>query len=256
MKIAGVIAFVLLCASAWAARGAEFDHAYVIYSRVLSAHVRDGRVDYAALKANPKQLDEALAQMAAVKKDEFTQWSQSQQVAFLINLYNASTLRLVAEHYPVKSIKNIGGLFRSPFRLLSVRLFGERKSLDHVEHELLRANYREPRVHFALVCAARSCPPLRSEAYVAARLDNQLDEQGRAFLAKRESNRFDDKMGVLFLSPIFKWFSEDFEEHSGTVVKFAASFFPADTRGRLESLKSLDIRYTDYDWSLNSQHAQ
>jgi hypothetical protein len=240
-----------LCA--FAARAAEFDHTYTKLNQALSQHVQEGSVNYAALKGASRDLQAALAEMAAVKKTEFNQWPQSQQIAFLINLYNASTLRLILDHYPIKSIKDIGNILRGPFKQRVVRLFGETTTLDYVEHEMLRANYREPRVHFALVCAAKSCPPLRSEAFVSPRLGAQLDDQGSLFLGDRAKNRFDAESGVLYLSPIFKWFREDFEKSSGSVVKFVSPFFPADTRNKLKSVKSLEIRHTDYDWSLNEK---
>lgn len=238
---------------ALAMRAADFDHTYVNLNRVLSQHVRDGEVDYAALKRAPGELNAALDEMAAVKEADFEHWSKARQIAFLINLYNASTLRLILDHYPLRSIKKIGNIFRGPFKQRIVRLFGEKTTLDHVEHGMLRADYREPRVHFALVCAAKGCPPLRREAYAADRLDAQLEDQGRNFLNARAKNRFDPEAGVLYLSPIFRWFDEDFEAHSGSVLKFVAPFFPAETRRRLEAASAIKILYTDYDWSLNEK---
>jgi hypothetical protein len=251
MKTARVLAIVFFSTLAMSA--AEFDRSFAKLQRALDKHVRDGRVNYSALKANPAELNAALDEMAAVTKAEFDGWPQSQQIAFLINLHNASTLRLILDHYPLKSIKDTGTILRGPFKQPVVRLFGETTTLDHVEHQMLRRNYREPRIHFALVCAAKSCPPLRSEAYVSERLDAQLDDQGRLFLGDKEKNRYDSKEGALYLSPIFKWFRKDFERKSGSVVKFVTPYFPADARSKIETAKSLNIRYTDYDWLLNDQ---
>src|SRR5436190_2055490 len=197
MKIAG--RFALLLCSALSANAADFDHDYAKLNRVLSRHVADGRVDYTGLKNDAKELNEALDEAATVKKPDFDKWSQPQQIAFLINLYNDSTLRLILDHYPLKSIKDIGNILRGPFQQPAVRLFGAKTTLEYVEHDLLRKNYCEPRLHFALVCAARSCPPLRREAYVGDRLNEQLDDQGRTFLAQTQKNRIDAHEHVLYL---------------------------------------------------------
>jgi hypothetical protein len=246
-----LVIFTSLCALA--ARSAGFDHGYARLGRVLGQHAQNGRVDYAALQRAPAELDAALDEMASVARGDFEMWPQSQQIAFLLNLYNASTLRLILNHYPVGSIKDIGHILRGPFKQRTVRLFAETTTLDHVEHAMLRAQYREPRVHFALVCAAKSCPPLRHEPYVSERLDVQLDDQGKVFLGDRARNRFDASTRVLHLSPIFKWFREDFDKHSGSVVKFITPFFPADVRRDLAAARTFEIRYTDYDWSLNDK---
>jgi hypothetical protein len=245
---------VMLCSLA--VRAAEFDHHFVRLNHVLSAHLKDGRVDYAALKKDSRELNAALDEMAAVQRSDFSRWTERQQVSFLINLYNASTLRLIVSHYPLKSIKDIGNILRGPFKQPAVRLFSETTTLEYIEHELLRKNYREPRIHFALVCAAKGCPSLRNEPYVASKLNEQLEDQGRTFLSATEKNRFDAHRRVLYLSPIFKWFHEDFEKPSGSVLKFVTPFFPPQLRAQLESAGPVAIRYTDYDWSLNEKTAR
>ena len=235
------------------AGAAEFDHSHAALDRVLKARVKNERVDYAGLKADSKDLDVWLKSAGTVTEAEFNRWSQSQQLAFLINLYNAATLRLILDHYPLKSIKDIGSVFKGPWKQEVVPLFGKTVTLDYLEHGILRKKYHEPRVHFAIVCAAKGCPPLRAEPFVPDKLNEQLDDQGRIFMGGKERNRFDARASTLYLSPIFKWFSEDFETKSGSVVKFVTPFFPADVRKQIESAKSVNIRYTEYDWSLNSQ---
>ncbi|HEY2952770.1 MAG TPA: DUF547 domain-containing protein [Verrucomicrobiae bacterium] len=232
------------------ARAADFDHSHALLDQVLKTHVKDALVNYPALKANPKDLITYLDQLAAVGEADFQKWPEKQQLAFLMNLYNAATLRLIIDNYPIASIKKIGGLLSGPWKQEVVRLFGHITTLDHLEHQILRKKYAEPRVHFAIVCAAYGCPPLRSEAYVADRLDAQLDDQGRRFLGSANKNSVDAKARTLYLSPIFKWFSEDFEKKSGSVQKFVAPFFPEDARKEIEK-GGLKMKYTDYDWSLN-----
>lgn len=229
-----------------------FDHKHAGFTAALSQHVKNERVNYASLKSSPAALNAYLDTLASVPEKEFKGWSSDQRLAFLINLYNAATLKLVTDHYPLKSIKDIGNFLKGPFDQPVVHLFGRTVTLNHVEHDIIRAKYGEPRAHFALVCASVGCPPLRAEAYDAAGLDAQLDEQGRVFLATASKNRLDAKAGVLHLSPIFKWFKKDFADKSGSVEKFVAPFFnEADRRAILSG--SLVLEYTDYDWSLNKQ---
>lgn len=235
----------LLAFGSGAARA--FDHTHAEFTEVLRVHVKGATCDYAALKKSPQKLESYLASLASVKESDFQTWTESRQIAFLANLYNASTLKLVVDHYPVKSIKDIGGLLSSPWKQPVVGLFGEKVTLDHVEHGLLRKNYREPRVHFAVNCASIGCPNLRAEAFQADTLDAQLDEQARLFLSDKTRNRVEGK--TLYLSPIFDWFAEDFTR-AGLLAEFVAPYFPADDRKAIAS-GGLKVRFTDYNWSLN-----
>ena len=238
-----------------------FDHKHAAFDTVLKARVADGRVDYAALKAAPQPLIAYLDTLAAVPEAAFKSWGEKDRLAFLCNLYNAATLKLIVDHYPVASIKKIGGFFNfgglgdGPWKQKVVRLFGQVTTLDHVEHGIIRKEYPDARAHFALVCAARGCPPLRAGAFVGARLDAQLDEQGRIFLGETEKNRVEARTRTLHLSPIFKWFAGDFEAHAGSVEKFVAPFLPEAARAALAA-GGFRISYTDYDWSLNDRLRQ
>lgn len=122
--------------------------------------------------------------------------------------------------------------------------------LNTVEHKILRVDYTEPRIHFALVCAAKGCPPLRNEAYVGARLEEQLADQAKQFLAESAKNRIAATERAVYLSPIFKWYGGDFEKKSGSVFAALKPYWPAKPPAGYESFR---IRYTDYDWSLNGQ---
>jgi len=234
---------------------AEFDHTHALFDKVLQNHVRDALVSYRALKSNSTHLNHYLDTLAAVKEPEFNQWTRSQQLAFLINLYNASTLKLIIDHYPVASIKKIGNIFKGPWDQPVVRLFGKVTDLDALENKVLRKKYDEPRIHFALVCAALGCPPLRSEAYTADKLDEQLDDQGRIFLAQKKKNWVDVKEHKVYLSPIFKWYDDDFEEKSGSVLNFVTPYFPEAVQRDLRHDR-FRVRYSDYDWSLNDAERQ
>lgn len=230
-----------------------FDHNHAVFDRVLKQHVREGTVSYAALKADPAPLAAYLDQLAGVSRSDFDVWAEPQRLAFLINLYNATTLKLIVDHYPVKSIRSIGWVPGSAWKQDTVRAFGRTFPLDELEHGIIRQEYHDARVHFALVCAARGCPPLRAEAFVGSRLDEQLTEQGRAFFRQTTKNRVESTGHVVQLSPIFKWFHEDFETQAGSILKFIEPFWPEQARQTLASGGEFEIRYTDYDWSLNDR---
>ena len=249
----GWLVTVLLLLLARPGAAAEFDQTHAGFARVLSAHVTDAGVAYARLKNNPGELDGYLAQIAAVDPAEFATWERSDRLALLLNLYNAETLRLIREEYPVKSIRSLGTLPGAAWRRLVVRFGGQIMSLSHLENEVIRKEYGEPRIHFALVCAARGCPPLRAEPYLGARLTKQLDDQARRFLATPEKNRFDAATGVLWLSPIFKWYEPDFTGAAGSLKSYVVPFLAPDVAQSLKSAPSVKIRFTNYDWSLNDQ---
>jgi hypothetical protein len=240
---------ILLAAAATTAAG--FDHSYAGFTEVLHRYVQDGQVDYAALRDGRAGLDSFLREAGAVKETGYKSWSREQQVAFLINVYNAGSLRLVLDHYPISSIKRIGGWFSSPFRITFIPLFGAKASLDDIEHGMLLP-FEEPRVHFALVCAARSCPPLRTEAYTAAKLNQQLEEQARLFLNDAAKNRVEPDTGTVYLSRIFKWFGDDFGVNEAAVLKSVSRYWPAATQRALAE-KTFKVRYLDYDWRLNDR---
>jgi hypothetical protein len=239
---------ILLATTASTAAG--FDHSYTGFVQVLHRYVQDGQVDYAALRNQRAGLDQFLREAGAVKEADYKSWSREQQIAFLINVYNAGSLQLVIDHYPVSSIKRIGGWFGSPFRITFIPLFGSKVSLDEIEHGMLLP-FGEPRVHFALVCAARSCPPLRREAYTAAKLNQQLDDQARLFLNDITKNRVELETGTVHLSRIFKWFGDDFGGEEAAVVKSISRYWPASTQRVLAQKKTFKVRYLDYDWKLN-----
>ncbi|HZI32771.1 MAG TPA: DUF547 domain-containing protein [Candidatus Binatia bacterium] len=252
MTVLSVLAFALAVSPSFAG---EFDQTHQRLDDVLHRYVKNARVDYAGLKAHPQELNRYLDEIAAVTKSNFTQWSEKQQLAFLINGYNAYTLKLILDHYPIKSIKDIGHFWSGPWDQPVVHLFGKTIMLNTIEQDMLRKNYHEPRIHFAIVCASSGCPPLRNEAYVATRLDKQLNDQARQFLANRNKNRVDQTAHVIYLSPIFKWYAGDFEKNAGSVLKFIKPFWPDSERAELEKAGSdnFQIEYTDYDWSLNAQ---
>jgi hypothetical protein len=244
-----VLCLPLLWGTAAWAQGFDLSHAS--FSNLLGTHVENGRVDYAKLKANRRELDTYLAELARMERPTFKALPESDRLAFLINLYNAATLHLIIDHYPVKSIKDIGSFFKGPWKQKVVPLLGKTITLNDLEHEIIRKQYHEPRIHVALVCAARGCPPLRSEAYVGARLGEQLSDQMRLFLANRAKNRIVSRTGKIFLSKIFKWYGADFKKSGNTLLGSLAPYWPDPAANQYTTRREWSIVYTDYDWSLN-----
>ena len=230
----------------------EIDQTHAALTGVLKSHLKNNKVDYSGLKKSPKALNDYLETLAAVPESTFMKWDKKQQMAFLINLYNAATLKLVIDHYPVSSIKDIGSIFKSPWKQKVVPVFGKLQTLDYVEHDLLRAKYKDPRIHFAVNCASIGCPSLRLEAFQGDKLNSQLDEQGRAFLRDTTKNRMDAKNKTLYLSKIFDWFKGDFTAQSGTVEKFITPYVSEADR-KLIQQGGFSIKYIRYDWKLNKQ---
>ena len=249
--ISSLLLSVLLAATTSAA--AAFDLSHARFGRVLAAAVKNANVDYAKLKADPAELDAYLKEIAAVPAAEFARWAEADRLALLINLYNAQTLRLIITYHPLKSIRDIGTLPGAAWREMIVRQGGQIMTLSHLENKIIRVDYNEPRIHFALVCAAVGCPPLRGEPFVGAKLNAQLDEQTFLFLAEPAKNRFDAATGTLRLSPIFKWYDEDFTKPAGSLAAYVKPFLPEAQRLAMGDLAKVKVKFTDYDWALNAQ---
>ncbi|MBK1829469.1 DUF547 domain-containing protein [Verrucomicrobiaceae bacterium R5-34] len=247
-----LIASLTLSAGLASVKAQGFDHSHSAFTTILKSHVKNNKVDYAGLKKSPGALDSYLNTLAAVPESKFDTWDKDERMAFLINLYNATTLKLVVDHYPVKSIKNIGGVLKSPWKLKVVHVFGKKHSLDDIEHEQLRKKYKDARIHFAVNCASIGCPSLRAEAFQASQLSRQLDEQGRAFLADRTKNRIDASSKTLYLSQIFDWFKGDFKNQAGSVENFIATYASAADARQIKR-GGFSVKYMDYDWNLNQQ---
>ena len=235
---------------------------YQDYEDVLKTYVSDrGLVDYSGLQANRQQLDRFNQSLGEVTPDTYASWNEDRQIAFLINAYNAFTLQSIIDRQPLpESIKDISGVWnRRKFALA-----GEEKTLDNIEHDILRKNFNEPRIHVALVCAAISCPPLRNEPYLAERLDAQLNDQTAKFANSPYGFELDGKDNKVYLSSIFKWYGQDFEKTYGIEDKFEGNdkqravlnyFNPALDSASQTFLAKEDykVKYLDYNWSLNKQ---
>ncbi|HYD56911.1 MAG TPA: DUF547 domain-containing protein [Burkholderiales bacterium] len=242
----------------WAGSAAAqaFDHGHAQWDALLREHVvlsqdsKASRVRYESLARNRAALQRYLAGLSAVTAEQFAGWTRAEQMAFLINAYNAFTVEKVLMRYPeVRSIWDFGKLFSNPFRDRFFQLLGRPASLDDVEHETLRKNYRDPRIHYAVNCASIGCPMLREEAYVAGRLERQLDEQAARFLSDRTRNRLaGDRLEV---SRIFDWYKEDFEPRDAYFARYA-TLLADDPDGRRRIAEGrAKLGFLDYDWTLN-----
>ena len=236
--------------------GAVFDH--VLFSQILAAHVKDGRVDYAALKTDAR-LPRYLAQLAAAEPEKLA--TPAAQLALWLNAYNAYTLKLILDRAPAKSITEIGSgglvlgtlLKTTAWDIRFAEVGGKKYTLNEIEHEIVRRKFSDARAHFALNCASGSCPILRSEAYEPGKLDVQLDEQARQFLGDNARNRFDLATKTAELSAIFSWYQKDFGADERAMLLAAAKFAPDDVRRAIEAEPAAwTVKHLAYDWSLNT----
>jgi len=269
-RLAAVL--LALCAASASAQG--FDHSHAAWTALLKKHVvlisggKASQLDYAGMAQDRPALKAYGEQLSGVGEPEFQGWSKAQRMAFLINAYNAFAVEKILTRYPdIGSIWDFGKIFGNPFKDEFFKLFGRTFSLDAIEHEALRkpGAYDEPRVHFAVNCASIGCPMLREEAYVAPRLDAQLEEQAVRFLSDRSRNRYDAAEGRLEVSKIFDWFKQDwqsgyrgFEGKTPPITSREAYFAryaklladAPEARARTAEGR-LPITFLEYDWSLN-----
>jgi len=239
---------IFLISTAWG-----FDQNHEVYRDVLSTYViRNGNqtlVNYKDLKGNTVKLDQYIADLGRITRKDFESWGPDQRLASLINGYNAWTLKLIANNYPVKSIRKIGPFYSSPWKQEFISWLGQKVSLDYIEHNIIRKDFKEPRIHFALVCAAMSCPPLQEKPFLATTLEAQLEEATDDFLQDGKKNYAEIKDGkvTLHLSSIFDWYGSDFGDKAGL------RSYVIRELGLTEKVKdkSITVEYLDYNWNLN-----
>jgi len=260
---------ILILALLWAPLGqAAFDHGHAAWDVLLKKHVIvsasgvASAVRYSGMQAERPRLKSYLDSLSAVTPEEYRHWTKPRQLAFLINAYNAFTVELILTRYPdLASIKDLGSLLQSPWKKRFFRLLGETRSLDELEHEMIRApgTFDDPRIHFAVVCASIGCPMLRNEAFTAERLESQLDDAQERFLSDRDRNRFEAGSGTLKVSRIFDWYRKDFElGHKGfdsleaVFARYADRL--ADGSDPRTRIRAGDYRldFLPYDWALNA----
>lgn len=277
IKVAVFFAALLFCSRGFplSALGNHdhFDPSYSPWNQVLKSYVHHARVNYAELKAHPRIFKLALSALAQASPVRYEKWPREDKIAFWINAYNASTVQAIVDHYPIQSswalslidpknsIRQIPGVWDK----LKFHVLGKELTLGAIENAILRKEFHEPRIHMAIVCASKGCPPLRSKAYTGARLNHQLNDQARRFLSDPKKFRIDREGGVVYLSPIFEWFGRDFvkndEAKNGfgarstnerAVLNFISRYVSVRDADYLKA-GNFQIRYLGYNWSLNQQ---
>ena len=218
-----------------------------LYAELLGKHTRGGLVDYAGFKTEHPKLKAYLAYLAEINPDDL---SRDDAFAYYINLYNAATIDLVLENYPgIDSIKDIGGFFNNPWKIEFITLKGKKVHLDHVEHEILRPTYKDPRLHFAVNCASLGCPPLHAKPFEGVTLDASLDKLTRQNMADPAHTRLEGD--DLYVSKVFDWFGEDWGGKEDKVA-FVRKYSSPEQAAEIDQLGgSLDLKYSAWDWTLN-----
>jgi len=229
---------------------------YTPWQNLLSKHYDPAKgMSYKGLKEHDKAaLDQLRQKLAAVDVNSLP---KADQLAYWINLYNITTVATVVEHYPVDSIRDIStdpitrlNVFKKP----AAKTKAGTLSLNDIENDKIRTGFKDPRIHFAINCAAKSCPPIRTEPYVGARINEQLDDQARRFLTGPHGVRLEKDGGELdvHVTKILDWFKDDFETWGGGRIAFVRKFLPADKQKQLDAAKGkTDLEFDDYDWALN-----
>lgn len=215
-----------------------------LWTDLLQKHVSpDGSVDYNGFKKDMAKLKEYTSLLAANHPN--SSWSDAEQMAYWINAYNAFTIQLVAEHYPLESIKDIKRgipMVNTVWDIKFIEIGGQKYDLNKIEHGILRKDWDEPRIHFAVNCASISCPNLRNEAFTADKLESQLTEQTRLFLADENKNRI--SKNKVEVSRLFQWFGGDFKK-KGTLIDFLNQYTD------MQIASKADVKYLKYDWGIN-----
>ncbi len=248
---------------------AQFDQTHAAWTALLKKHLvlldrgKASQLRYAGIAADRAQLTAYRESLAKVSDAEFKGWNKNQQLAFLINAYNANMVEKILLRYPnIKSVWDYGKFIGNPFKDGFIDLFGRKMTLDNIEHDTIRAPgvHDDPRIHFAVNCASISCPMLREEAYTGERVDAQLEEQTVRFMSDRSRNRVsaDGKLEVSKIFDSSPWYGNDFRKgHKGfkTLDSFFAKYASLLTDNaehqKIVRDGKAEIKHLDYDWGLN-----
>ena len=247
-----VMHFYLLLFIFFSTASYSFDKSYSEWDGILKKFTvlkkKQVLVDYKRLKDNPKELNDFLKKIENLTKPEFKKFTEKEKLAFWINTYNAFTFRLIIKNYPIKSIKDIGWFFSTPWKINFINIFGKEISLDDIEHGVIRKNFKEARIHFALNCASIGCPSLYQNAFVAEKLDAQLNMCTKNFLQNTRKNIISKK--TMYLSKVFDWFEEDFVKYHGSVQSFIGKLL------NIKDAEKKELKFINYDWKLNITSGQ
>lgn len=243
LKILFASMTVLVIALCGSIKAGELHHKYDL---LLQKYVKNGRVDYAAFHRSKQDVAALGAYIETLEKTNPDKLTKNDALAYWINLYNAVTLRLILDNYPVDSIKDIGGLFSSPWKKKLVQVNGRTLTLNQIENEIIRPKFKDARIHFALNCASIGCPPLASHAYLGNSIDKQLDAASSYALSRENWFKLTNSIEV---SKIFDWYAQDFIDYAGSVRHYIARYRPELKSVLLDETKSLAFK--SYNWKLN-----
>lgn len=252
----------------------SFDQSHSIFDSLLKKNVKNGKINYKGFISSGDRFDFYLKQLASVSGDDFSSWTRNEKLAYWINAYNAFTIKAVIDNYPIErnldisaviypknSIRQIDGVWDE----LKFSAAGKEVTLNEIEHEILRKEFNEPRIHTAIVCASIGCPDLMHDAYKANKIDQQLESSSSAFVNNPDKGvRVDMKKKEVHLSKIFNWFGMDFVGKYGTdeffrgrdnkqrgVLNFVRMHINSEEKKEFLESNDFSISYIDYDWSLN-----
>lgn len=225
---------------------AQFDHSHNLFNQLLNKHVSiDGSVNYKGFLTDSSQLNAYTKSLSSNEPNE--SWTENQKKAYWINAYNAFTITLIIRNYPLNSITDLHPTIKIPgistvWHKKFFNINGKPQNLNNIEHEILRKQFNDPRIHFAIVCASFSCPQLLNDAFIASKLDHQLTTQGIQFINDLRKNKINsDKVEI---SKIFQWFKSDFTIDE-TLIQFLNKF------STIPINENAKISYLSYNWNLN-----
>lgn len=241
----GILILILFLTFGFSPQNKSVNHA--IWHQVLQKYVSaEGNVNYKSLKNNRKELDTYLKLLQANHPQ--SSWTEQERLAYWINAYNAFTVDLILQHYPVKSIRDIGGLIKIPgvqsaWDISFIVIEGKKYSLGDIEHKILRKEFNEPRIHFAINCASYSCPKLINQAFTAAKIEEQLQQVSIDFINDKQRNSLaKDKV---ILSKIFDWYKSDFTADGKTLIQYINQF------SKIKINNNAKLTFAEYNWNLN-----
>jgi hypothetical protein len=244
-------AMLLVCLMQSSAPALQKPDGYDTWDRILTSYVHDGVVNYRRLKNNPADMKKFAAYLNDLCTADLKAFSKEELLAFWINAYNAFTIKLILDHYPVSSIKDIPNAWEQKIWCAA----GARMSLNDIEQIKLRKELKDPRIHFALVCASKGCPDLLNRAYRAEDINGMLDTAARSFFQQPKNFRIQQANSTitLYLSQIFQWYGTDFGKTDRERIDFIGQFLAKDAAAKIAPDKQVSIRYIAYDWSLNGR---
>jgi hypothetical protein len=244
-----IIILLIMCGSKLFANGNVNLHAE--WDFILKKYVLEGKVNYNKIISTPADLKRLNDYLTTLGTAEVSLLTRDERLAFWINAYNAFTVKLILNHYPLKSIKDI----KNPWKQKLWYAGGEKLSLDDIEHIKLRKEFREPRIHFAIVCASIGCPELYPEAFEKDKIEQMLNLITRNFFAEHRNFQLkaSGKMTTIYLNRIFKWFKNDFGKDDKQMVEFIFPYVQKQDRDLIKVSDDVTIKYLNYDWSLNDR---